>query len=175
MPVWMVPQKKGPKIVLDKAITLIGRNPGCDAVITHSKKISRKHCCVAQVNGRYVVRDLGSMNGIWINGERVKGQGDIRVGDEISIGDIPYRLVEQKPPNGQDDSSSRNLKKQRKQSTQAEFVDEPPPLPPDLSQDFPMPIPEESDSFVIEESIHQPANDDPFLDSDSGMLDSSFD
>ena len=115
------------------------------------------------------------MNGIWINGERVKGQGDIRVGDEISIGDIPYRLVEQKLPNGQDDSSSRDLKKQRKRSTQAEFVDGRPPLPPDLSQDFPVPIPEESESFVVEESIHQPANDNPFLDSDSGMFDSSFD
>ncbi len=175
MPVCMVPLKKGPSIVLDKAITLIGRNPDCDVVITHSKKISRKHCCVAQVNGRYVVRDLGSMNGIWINGERVKGQGDIRVGDEIAIGDIPYRLVEQKLPNGKDDSSSRHLKKQRRRSTQAEFVDKQPLRPPDLSQDFPVPIPEGPDSFVVEESIQQSANDNPFHDSESGVFDSSFD
>jgi pSer/pThr/pTyr-binding forkhead associated (FHA) protein len=42
-------------------------------------------------NDQVVVRDLGSTNGIWINGERVE-TGKLRPGDELSIAHIRYRL-----------------------------------------------------------------------------------
>src|SRR6266850_2531530 len=80
----------GPSILLDKPILLIGRDPECDIQID-SRKISRRHCCVAQVNDYLVVRDLGSTNGIRINGERV-AEGKLVPGDELQIGNFKYQV-----------------------------------------------------------------------------------
>jgi hypothetical protein len=46
---------------------------------------------MTQENGEVVVRDLGSTNGIRINGQRVE-MGRLRPGDELSIAHIRYRL-----------------------------------------------------------------------------------
>jgi len=78
-------------IVLDKPIVLIGRHPECDVQI-HSRKISRRHCCLAQVGDSLVVRDLGSTNGVRINGARVV-EGTLHDADELTIGNQPYRLT----------------------------------------------------------------------------------
>ena len=81
---------EGPSILLDKPILLIGRDPECDIQID-SRKISRRHCCIAQVNDYLVVRDLGSTNGIRINGMRVQ-EGILKASDELTIGGNLYRL-----------------------------------------------------------------------------------
>jgi pSer/pThr/pTyr-binding forkhead associated (FHA) protein len=80
----------GSSILLDKPILLIGRDPECDIQID-SRKISRRHCCIAQVNDYLVVRDLGSTNGIRINGLRVQ-EGNLKEDDELTIGGNRYRV-----------------------------------------------------------------------------------
>ena len=65
-------------------------------VITNSRKVSRKHCCICQVNETFVIRDLGSLNGVRVNGKRVKKESRIHFGDEVSIGDVPFRLQKAK-------------------------------------------------------------------------------
>jgi predicted component of type VI protein secretion system len=80
----------GPSIPLQKPIVLIGRHPECDIQID-SRKISRRHCCIAQVNDYLVVRDLGSTNGIRINGVRVL-EGRLKAEDELTIGGNRYRV-----------------------------------------------------------------------------------
>ena len=90
----------GPSILLDKPILLIGRDPECDIQID-SRKISRRHCCIAQVNDYLVVRDLGSTNGIRINGLRVQ-EGNLKAEDELTIGGSRYRVswdAAVEPPN----------------------------------------------------------------------------
>jgi predicted component of type VI protein secretion system len=82
---------EGPSILLDKPILLIGRDPECDIQID-SRKISRRHCCIAQVNDYLVVRDLGSTNGIRINDMRVQ-EGTLKAGDELMIGGNLYRVT----------------------------------------------------------------------------------
>ena len=69
MPAHLLSLTDGPSILVDKPILLFGRHQECD-VMLNSKKISRKHCAIAQVEGYLVIRDLGSTNGIKINGER---------------------------------------------------------------------------------------------------------
>ena len=86
----LVSLAEGPSILLDKPILLIGRDPECDIQID-SRKISRRHCCIAQVNDYLVVRDLGSTNGIRINGMRVQ-EGILKAKDELTIGGNLYRL-----------------------------------------------------------------------------------
>lgn len=77
-------------IVLDRAMVVVGRHPACDARLD-SLRVSRHHCCMMQESGEVVVRDLGSTNGIRINGQRVE-MGRLKPGDELSIAHIRYRL-----------------------------------------------------------------------------------
>lgn len=93
MSVLLKPKEGGRPIVVDKPIMLIGRHPDCDVIIKESPKISRKHCCLALVDNRFVVRDLDSMNGVWVNGDRVVHSSDVRPGDELTIGDVAFELV----------------------------------------------------------------------------------
>ena len=95
------PTKQGRIIMIDRAVVLVGRSADCDAVITDSQKISRRHCCLVQVDNQYFVRDLGSMNGVWVNGNRVKRECIMAAGDNVSIGDVeflfhPNARIEQK-------------------------------------------------------------------------------
>jgi pSer/pThr/pTyr-binding forkhead associated (FHA) protein len=81
---------EGPEITLDRAMVVVGRHPNCDTRLD-SPRVSRHHCCMTRENDQVVVRDLGSTNGIRINGEPVE-TGRLRPGDELSIAHIRYRL-----------------------------------------------------------------------------------
>jgi pSer/pThr/pTyr-binding forkhead associated (FHA) protein len=80
----------GPSIQIDKPILLFGRHEECDIQL-NSKKVSRRHCVVAQVNDVLIIRDLGSTNGVRINGDRV-AEGKLRPGDEVQIGNFKYQV-----------------------------------------------------------------------------------
>src|SRR3954447_11003891 len=99
MPAQLVSLEEGPNILLDKPIVLIGRHEECDIQL-NSRKVSRKHCCVAQVNDYFVVRDLGSTNGVRVNGVRVQ-EGTLRPGDELMIGNYRYQIQGEAQPIGQ--------------------------------------------------------------------------
>lgn len=86
----LVALDEGPDISLDRAMIVVGRHPACDARL-ESLRVSRHHCCMTHDGGDILVRDLGSTNGIRINGQRVE-MGRLKVGDELSIAHIRYRL-----------------------------------------------------------------------------------
>ena len=90
MPAMLLSLADGPSILLDKPILLFGRHAECDVQL-NSKKVSRRHCCLAQVNDYLVIRDLGSTNGVKINGQRV-AEGRLRAGDELTIGNFRYQV-----------------------------------------------------------------------------------
>jgi predicted component of type VI protein secretion system len=96
MPAQLVALDDGPSILLDKPILLIGRHPECDIQID-SRKISRRHCCIARVADYLVIRDLGSTNGIRINGTRMQ-EGRLAEGDEVLIGASRYRVAWEEVP-----------------------------------------------------------------------------
>jgi predicted component of type VI protein secretion system len=95
MPAQLLALTEGPSILLDKPILLFGRHPECDVQL-HSRKVSRRHCCVAQVSDYLVVRDLGSTNGIRINGVRVL-EGRLQAGDELTVGNFRYQICWDSP------------------------------------------------------------------------------
>ncbi len=90
MPVRLVALDEGPDIPLDREMLVVGRHPQCDARLD-SIRVSRRHCCMTPDNGEVIVKDLGSTNGIRINGQRVE-KGRLRIGDELSIAHIRYRV-----------------------------------------------------------------------------------
>lgn len=69
----------------------IGRKDGNTIRLTE-RNISREHCRLQKLNGSYVVRDLGSYNGVVLNGQRVDGESKVEPGDEIRIGDYTLLL-----------------------------------------------------------------------------------
>jgi pSer/pThr/pTyr-binding forkhead associated (FHA) protein len=78
------------EIVVGRTPLVIGRHCGCDFRLG-SSRVSRHHCCLSEVDGVVVVRDLGSTNGLRINGQRVTW-GRLRPGDRLSIADFDFRL-----------------------------------------------------------------------------------
>jgi hypothetical protein len=88
----LIPLIKGtaPLIVLQRPVLLIGRHLECD-VRLDSPKISRRHCCLAMAYDRVLIRDLGSRNGVRVNGRPVE-ESRLHDGDELAIGPILFRL-----------------------------------------------------------------------------------
>ena len=86
------PTGPGSQIVIDRAVVLVGRSADCDVIIDFSSKISRMHCVFVQVDADYYVRDLGSMNGVRVNGERVEKAAKLTQGAEVAIGDVMFQF-----------------------------------------------------------------------------------
>lgn len=149
MPMLLIPVNGGDPIVLEKAITLVGRHPDCDAVLVSSRKVSRKHCLLAQVNQDYVVRDLGSMNGVRVNGEAARDDTLVKEGDDLQIGDVNFKLkVGPKPekPVQKPVAAARPVMPGRNVKVAASKSVKP------ISRDVPVAIPDEEASFIVEET-----------------------
>ena len=86
----------GPTVVLQRPIYLVGRHPECDLRFELAK-VSRRHCCFALAYDRLVVRDLGSRNGVRVNGREVKETQLFR-GDEVAIGPLIFRVEQEVEP-----------------------------------------------------------------------------
>lgn len=76
----------GQRIVfIDKPVFTIGRRSGSDLPLTDSE-VSREHAEIADVNGRYVVRDRGSRYGTYVNGAQISTDHALSHGDSIRLG-----------------------------------------------------------------------------------------
>lgn len=92
MPARLVPLIPGAEapIVLQRPVLLVGRHPECDVRLDRPQ-VSRRHCCLAQAYDRLLIRDLGSRNGVRVNGRPV-AEAPLRPGDEVAIAQVIYRL-----------------------------------------------------------------------------------
>jgi hypothetical protein len=91
MPARLVALDGTADIPLTGLLTVVGRHRGCNTYID-SSRISRHHCCLALCTDAVLVRDLGSTNGLRINGEPIE-EGLLHHGDELTIAHLRYRLV----------------------------------------------------------------------------------
>ena len=64
----------------------IGRQEGNTIRLTE-RNVSRSHARLLSRNGCYIVEDLGSYNGVTVNGERIDARAELAAGDQLGIGD----------------------------------------------------------------------------------------
>lgn len=89
--------KKGPdageRFVLLKDETTLGRDPQSD-IFLNDITVSRKHARVDRAGQEVTLADVGSLNGTYVNGERVD-EAELRNGDEIQIGKFKMVFLSQ--------------------------------------------------------------------------------
>ena len=71
--------------IIDRDELVLGRDETCDIVIPE-RQISRQHVRFHRdEHDRYIIEDLDSKNGTWVNGHRLEGARELSDGDEIHI------------------------------------------------------------------------------------------
>ena len=74
----------GSHLALTKPVTTVGRHPNSD-IFLDDITVSRRHAELQHVATGYVVRDVGSLNGTYLNRERVE-ESPVGNGDELQVG-----------------------------------------------------------------------------------------
>ena len=87
----LIPTGGGDPIPLLKQRLIIGRRPICDISLQY-QNISSQHCELEMQNGYWHIQDLGSSNGIKVNGTRCESKF-LFPGDEIWIAKHKYEIV----------------------------------------------------------------------------------
>lgn len=82
-------EEEGVHFVIGSGITRIGRGSENDIELDDIT-VSRQHCEITSANGAHVVSDKGSLNGTYVNQQRVD-VAELNQGDEVQIG--KFRLV----------------------------------------------------------------------------------
>lgn len=90
---------EGQQIVDLKAVNTIGRHPN-NSIQLLDKIVSKEHCIIEYRVDHYVLRDLGSLNGTLVNGERVNGEMRLKNGDDISMGSTRAKFEDNAPRSG---------------------------------------------------------------------------
>ena len=83
---------EGKRFAIGPSGATIGRSRECDVVLEDSN-VSRRHARIALgTDGQWTVEDLGSTNGVQINGTRATGATALRAGDRLDVGTVSARF-----------------------------------------------------------------------------------
>ncbi len=83
--------KQGTEIPLKKDKFVIGRASDC-TLRAGSEAVSRHHCAILRGESGLSVRDLGSRNGTYVNGEKIDAETALNSGDTVRVGTLEFRV-----------------------------------------------------------------------------------
>lgn len=69
---------------MSKDSLILGRGEECDIVLAE-RQVSRQHIRIYTEGDLYYIQDLDSKNGTWVNGQQLKGNRELRDGDEVHV------------------------------------------------------------------------------------------
>ncbi|MBI4815734.1 MAG: DUF4388 domain-containing protein [Deltaproteobacteria bacterium] len=95
-------------LVPDREI-VIGRASDLDMVLVEDM-VSRKHAKLSTVGGQVTIQDLGSTNGTFVNGEKVK-KSRLKEGDRVLIGTSIIKVIAKDAPAGDQAAAKQNLER----------------------------------------------------------------
>jgi pSer/pThr/pTyr-binding forkhead associated (FHA) protein len=90
----------GSRFLLDAEVTTVGRHPNSD-IFLDDVTVSRKHAQFLRAEGGFAVKDVGSLNGTYVNRSRIDVPTSLQTGDEVQIGKFRL-LVHLAPPGDQE-------------------------------------------------------------------------
>ncbi len=84
---------------LPKRSLLIGRSAACDVVIDHPEVSGRHAILSITPDGLFEIQDIGSKNGVYVNGERIIRK-TLQEGDRVALGshEIDWLSILKNPP-----------------------------------------------------------------------------
>ena len=85
--------QEGARYRLESDKMTIGRHPTCD-IIADASAVSRYHAQITRQDGAFLVEDLNSRNGTFVNEQAVRGKRRLVDGDEVRICDLVFRFQE---------------------------------------------------------------------------------
>jgi adenylate cyclase len=77
----------GPQSIELRQTNTLGRHPN-NTIQLLDKIVSKEHCVIERRDDAWILRDLGSLNGSYVNGDRVQGEKPVKHGDEIIFGTL---------------------------------------------------------------------------------------
>ncbi|MFN4259956.1 MAG: FHA domain-containing protein [Gemmataceae bacterium] len=86
--------RPGRDLILSKPEFVIGRAEGCDLGIFGDNAVEKKHARILNKNNRFILEDLNTPSGTFINDERISGPTPLRSGDMIRLGKNVLRFEE---------------------------------------------------------------------------------
>lgn len=84
---------KGDQFEMKEGNLTIGRSPDCNIVL-YDRKVSRHHCTLYPRGKYYIVEDMNSTHGTFLNGDRIKGKEAFRENDKLRLGQTTLAFSE---------------------------------------------------------------------------------
>ncbi|MFZ5909670.1 MAG: FHA domain-containing protein [Chloroflexota bacterium] len=88
-PIPYLSDPSGQEHPLRSAVNRMGRAVGNEIVILE-RRASREHAVIRREGRKFMLEDLGSTNGTFLNGERLQSAVQLRDGDQVKIGEVPF-------------------------------------------------------------------------------------
>ena len=85
-------QDMGRRVRVGTEPLIIGRSPQC-SIQVDQESVSRNHCRIWFSGSGFLVRDLGSTNGTYVNDDLVEGEGRLRHGDQLKVGRTILKFI----------------------------------------------------------------------------------
>jgi len=85
-------QEMGRRVRVTTEPLVIGRSPKCEIQVDQ-ESVSRNHCRIRFEGGEFLVRDLGSTNGTYVNDDLVHDEGRLRHGDQLKVGRTILKFI----------------------------------------------------------------------------------
>ena len=101
----LVTTPQGEKLVELTARTTLGRHPG-NSLQLLDKIVSKEHCVIDRRDDGYYLTDLQSLNGTFVNGNRMTGEHRFCDGDEVTLGSVRLRFDDDTDRTSVDDAGS---------------------------------------------------------------------
>jgi hypothetical protein len=86
--------RPGRQLILSKEQVVIGRGEACDIGLFGDAGVEKTHARILRKGDRYLLVDVGTPGGTYLNGRRIDGPTPLRSGDEIGVGRSTIRFGE---------------------------------------------------------------------------------
>lgn len=105
-------------------VVIIGRDEACDIPLPEASGVSRQHCSITATGTDFILKDLGSTNGIYANAVKLEKDTPLQEGVKYTIGDAEFQVMglsliaTPAPPQNKADSPAENKKEEKKEPRQ---------------------------------------------------------